>query len=325
MNTDMSTESASPARKFNARPLKLYCALIVLPCIAVLFLVPLVVDTYWFANNAFFNWVPVRDYPFEVTGVDADVVVFGDSSALAGVDSLMVQKQLGVSVVNLSPIVRNLYMMRDKPLAAYLQHNKPPKLIVIYLAVWQTGIPREEASTDGLIVMMRHDNAADALGWALRHPVGMLNADIYLANLILGHLRQPVTMAGHNKAWSQHGFLPYPGVLPHLTESCVIGPQHQLTRDFGAWPQLMVQRYQTPQTKVVLYLAPAPECKGTRDYQRVAENIQPRPINQWQILDPNLFIVDGADAHPEERFVHITTQLLIDSLRPLVGAIRGPA
>ena len=321
----MRTETRSAAGKSNARSLKLYCALMILPCVAVLFLVPLVVDTYWFANNAYFNWVPVRDYPYEVTGANADVVIFGDSSALAGVDPLLMQQQLGVSVVNLSPIVRSLFMMRDKPLAAYLKHNKPPKLIVIYLAVWQTEMPREEASTDGLIVMMRHDNAADALGWALRHPVGMLNADIYLGNLILGNLRQPVTMAGHNAAWNKHGFLPYPGVLPHLTASCVIGPQHHLARDFGAWPQLMVKRYQSAQTDVVLYLAPAPDCKGLGEYYRVADNIQPRPINQWQVLDPNLFLDDIADAHPEERFVPVTTQLLIDSLRPLISPVHGPA
>jgi hypothetical protein len=200
-----------------------------------------------------------------------------------------------------------------------LQHNRPPKLIVIYVAAWQTGIPREEASTDGLIVMMRHDNAADALGWAVRHPVEMLNADIYLGNLILGNLRQPQTMAGHDAAWRNHGFFPYPGDRPHLSAGCTIDPQHHLARDFGAWPQLMVQRYQTAQTRVVLYLAPAAGCKGVPEYHRVADNIQPRPINQWQILHPELFLDDGADAHPEERNVPITTQLLIDSLRPLLS------
>ena len=314
----MSMGTASDGRNRVPRAAAFYCALVVLPCVAVLFAVPLIVNSTWFANNAFFNFVPVRDYPYEVTGMDADVVIFGDSSALAGVDPLLMQSQLGVSVVNLSPIMQSLYVLRDAPLAAYLRHNKPPRLIVIYVVPWNTGMPEGDGYTDGLIMTMRHDNAAHAIGRTLRHPVQMLNADIFLVNLILGHLRDPQTLEGHEAAWRNHGFFPYPPDRPHLSAGCILHPGLSLASDFGAWPQFLVKRYQTAQTRVALYLAPTPDCQGMAKFHRVAEEIQPRPINQWQTLAPELFLSDGFDAHPERRNVPVTTQMLIDSLRPLL-------
>lgn len=314
----MNAEAPSVIRKSSVRASILYCAVLVLPCIAALFAVPMIVSTAGFANNAFFNFVPVRDYPYEVTGVDADVVIFGDSSALVGVDPLLMQSELGVSVVNLSPLLQSLIVLRDTPLAAYLQHNKPPKLIVIYVVPWNTGMPQGDGFTDGLITTIRHDTATHALARALRHPVDTLNADIFLGNLILGHLRGPRTMEAREAAWRNQGFFPLPAGRPHMNAGCSLDADARLPGDFGAWPQFLVKRYQTATTRVVLYLAPVPNCQDMEQFHRAVQEIQPRPINQWQTLAPELFINDSFDAHPERRNVPITTQMLIDSLRPLV-------
>jgi len=318
----MSLAGISTSRSARAA---VFCACLVLPCLAVLLGLPFVVRTGWFAKGANFTWVPTRDYPYEVSGMDADVVVFGDSSALAGIDPRLLQKQLGVSAVNLSPILRSLSMMRDKPLAAYLRHNKAPRLIVVYVAPWNTGTAPDEASTDGLIVMLRHGTMGDVLHWLVKHPVQMLNAEIFLADLTLGRIGHPSHASAHDAAWQARGFLPYPGNLPHLGRDCAINPSYSVPPDAGSWPQTIMDRYQNSQTRVVLYLAPLPDCTGTSRFVDLQSRLRPQAINRVQLLSPDLFLDDNLYAHPEERNVPVTTQMLSDALRPLLAAQDGPA
>ena len=305
-------------RSFTASRAALFCACLLAPCLVILVAIPFVARTDWFARGAIFSWVPVRDYPYDVTGADADVVIFGDSSALAGVDPRLMEPRLGVKVVNLSPILKSLSMMEDKPLAAYLRHNKAPRLIVVYVAPWNTGTAPDEASPDGLVVMMRHDSPGHMLEWVARHPVEMLNADIFIGSLTLGRIGKPQTTSSREAASKALGFSPYPGVLPHLEPGCRLGPSYVVPPDAGSWARKIVERYQTPQTRVVLYLAPLPDCTGTAAFVAEQSELRPKPINRLQLLPPQLFLDDTYYAHPEEANVPVISNLLTDAIRPLI-------
>ena len=82
---------------------------------------------HWSASQ----WGPMLEYPYD-SRANADIVIFGDSSAFFGIDPRLVNAQLGVRSVVLPDTVGSIPVTGDKPLQAYLAHNRKPRLIVFY-------------------------------------------------------------------------------------------------------------------------------------------------------------------------------------------------
>src|ERR1700753_1737258 len=82
------------------------------------------------------SWGPILDYAFQAKGENADVVIFGDSSALFAVNPMQMSKQLGLKVINLPNTIGGLPVVGDMALGRYLAGSRPPKLIVFYFTAW---------------------------------------------------------------------------------------------------------------------------------------------------------------------------------------------
>ena len=80
------------------------------------------------------TWAPTLDYAFQTAGQNADVVIYGDSTALYGVDPLQMEKDLGLKVINLPNTMGSLPVVDDLSLKQYLAQNRPPKMIVFYMS-----------------------------------------------------------------------------------------------------------------------------------------------------------------------------------------------
>src|SRR5579875_2859422 len=114
------------------------------------------------------QWGPVLEFPFEAGTPDADVVVFGDSSAFLGVDPKLVNAELGVRSVVLPGTVGSLPVIGDAPLRAYLEHHKKPRLIVLYFTIWDLDFSHMAPGRlfEGEEMMLRHGSAAEMARFA---------------------------------------------------------------------------------------------------------------------------------------------------------------
>ncbi len=296
-----------------------FAALVLAPVLLLLVAAPFAVRTRWFALGANDHWVQVLDYPYQVTGADADVVIFGDSAALYGIDPRILLKDTGVRAVNLGGSINSLGVMGDKPLASYLSRNRTPRLIVVYLAPWDTGMPPQYAWPEGIIMMLRHDTGSNILRYAMQHPLGSLNADTFLAELVMHRLLNPSSRDSYAAFQQQaSGFLAYPDTVRVWHAGCTIEPQHSVPPDAGAYARELVSRWQTPQTRVVLYVAPVPDCRGADQFTRM--QLSPPSIAPQALLPPEYFIDDDFQVHVIPAQVPLSTRLLEQAINKLEPA-----
>jgi hypothetical protein len=82
------------------------------------------------------NYGSMLEYSFASSNANADVVIFGDSSALFGIDPLQMSAKLGLKTINLPNTMSSLPVTDDMALRQYLAHSAPPRLIVFYFAPW---------------------------------------------------------------------------------------------------------------------------------------------------------------------------------------------
>src|SRR5271170_1953391 len=71
------------------------------------------------------------DYAYSLSHVNCDVVVFGDSTAVTGVDPTVIEKNTGLKTCNIAQSQSILALLGTMALDNYLQSNQPPKYLVI--------------------------------------------------------------------------------------------------------------------------------------------------------------------------------------------------
>ena len=99
------------------------------------------------------------EFSFKAVGQNADVVIFGDSTASNGIDPSRMSAALGTKVVVLPNNLGELNVIDDLPLRRYIKADRPPRLIVFYFAPWNFDYRRDPVivpTYDGLEMLMRH-------------------------------------------------------------------------------------------------------------------------------------------------------------------------
>ena len=121
------------------------------------------------------QWGPELEFPYASGTPNADVVIFGDSSAFLGIDPRIVNAQLGIQSVVLPSTVGSLPVIGDGPLREFLAHHRKPKLIVLYFSAWNLDYQHAAKVRlfEGEEMMMRHASPKDIAHFALQHPLEM--------------------------------------------------------------------------------------------------------------------------------------------------------
>ena len=113
------------------------------------------------------------NYAFTTPIHDADVVLFGDSTALLGIDPSQMASSLGVKVVNLVNTQPSLVVNDDLTLRRYLASNQPPKLIVFYFAPWDFDYGHTDFNArptyEGQELLLRQGTRDELLAFAKKH------------------------------------------------------------------------------------------------------------------------------------------------------------
>ncbi len=208
---------------------------------------------------------PMLEYPFD-SRADADVVIFGDSSAFLGIDPRIVDAQLGIRSVVLPDTVGSLPVTGDAPLRSYLAHNRAPKLIVLYFSPWNLDFEHMAPARlfEGEEMLLRHMRFREIAAFAARHPTELLEFPFRLFSTFGPKI---VRAAWHHvnreaNTTEARGHADFAERLPPLDDGCMLPQAFLAQREDGSVREL-ADRYRTAETSVLVYLAPLPQCRNS--------------------------------------------------------------
>ena len=260
------------------------------------------------------------EYGITTTGVDADVVIYGDSTAVFGLDPVRMSRELGVKVFNVPNQLPSLLVLKDLGLRRYLAHNKPPRLIVFYLPPWHLDTEHLPSliTYDGDEMMLRHGTFAEIAGYYRHHVQELLTFPFgfYRVNTISGFLNLRLPDPPPSDLARTQGHRDLPKLKP-------MGGQCTLPADYlsGHLPmgtaRELVDRFNTKQTQAILYLAPVADCTNISEVERADYSQFPGTVPH--VMAPSTFANDGYYAHPMPPNVPLFSDQLVERIRPLLA------
>jgi hypothetical protein len=254
------------------------------------------------------DWGGVLDQSYNLQNANADVVIFGDSSALYGVDTPRLSTEFGMKVINLPQSIGSLGVNGDLPLRKYLAGNRPPRIIVFYLAPWDRDFSTasDRYSYEGSEQIVRNGSAADLLHLLRTKPrlLGVFPLQFYLVHSSLTRIWNPGT------AWPKphNGFMPYPPSLPGpITGRCAI-PQYLVNLTSDRSLRELLATYSGKGSEVVTVLAAVPQCTGV-------EQLMARFGSALTVLPHTYFANDTLLVHVRADHTDETTARVANILR----------
>lgn len=258
------------------------------------------------------------EYGFNVRHVDADVLVFGDSTALYGIDTNAMSAALGSRVFNLPGIQPSVTVTHDIGLQHYLQHNRPPRVIVLYFAPWDLDFITqkfESATYDGDEMLLRHGTPRQLVKFYRTHldqllsfPFRFYRVQSFAGLRYLIHPRPgppPMSVSGGHRPIAD-----YPALLPN----CAFPPSRTLAGTASI--RQLVARYTSQQTRVLVYVSPVADCRGAERLTR--SDYTGFPAAPPRLLPSGDFVRDGFYVHPLPAGVQLATAQLTEAVRPLL-------
>jgi hypothetical protein len=263
------------------------------------------------------------NYGFQLTGEDADVVLFGDSTVLHGVDPSRMSRELGVKVVNLPNTAATLQVTDDLLLRRYLQANRQPRLIVFYFAPWDMDYRQTElpiGTYEGRELLAHRGTAGEIFAYARNHLTEALAFpfQFYLANSSWRAIFLRTYRYTGAEAARTHGYFRNPSPKP-LSPGCEFWPSTVDNIRVDSVKALGL-RYGTPETKILYFVAPVPGCRN-------ASRVVDRSWNELPAAPPRelpLEMFGGATMylHPAPEAVPAITDALVEAVRPVLAETR---
>jgi hypothetical protein len=166
-----TTETPPPAPEF--RGIR-YCLILVLvPLLAIPAFIALGRSDFFLHHGASV-WVQANDRVFDTRDRDCDVLVFGDSTAMTGIDPDRVEEQTGFRTCNIAVTNAVLAVTGNLTLDHFLEHNARPRVLLIQLS--PDGFQPENHSwrqtiyAEGMLELLRHGSPVEARHVLLTHP-----------------------------------------------------------------------------------------------------------------------------------------------------------
>jgi hypothetical protein len=261
-----SSEEDKRKRRTNipGRHWSIYLA--VLLSLPVLYLVAafVLVPSQWALHHTRNTYLANMGYGDTLHNTKCDVLIYGDSSAMVGVDPALLQANTGLSACDIAEFEGMTTVFGTELVDNFLRNNQRPRYIVFIFAPedlrpqtgW-TGPQRMEA----IIYAMRTRRNLHTLGLLLRHPAEMFGALETGLRILLADLRRPPLSAKSRHLRADHnGWLP---VYEQPATACY--EPLELTSVDANWVNGLRQRYGADGTRVMVLTMPEPTCDSTFD------------------------------------------------------------
>jgi hypothetical protein len=262
------------------------------------------------------SWGPTLDYAFQTAGQNADVVIFGDSSALFAIDPVKMGAKLGLKVINLPNTIGGLPVLGDMALKRYLTQNRPPKMILFYFCVWDLDYAQASSTRlfEGEEMLARHGSWIQIVRFAVAHPSELFYFPFRVySSLGPSSLKHLLDSKGKiPEVAASLGHVRNSLYFPPLSNDCTI-PASNIAQQRDASVRSLMVKYSSPQTSTMLYLAPVPGCQNAGALRNaVTENLHtPLPA----VFPPRDFTSDGYYAHLLPTAVPQGTDLAVAAVR----------
>ncbi len=250
---------------------RLYCILLILlPLLAIPACIRLGCSDFFMRHGASV-WVQSNDSVFSMRDRDCDVLVFGDSTAMTGIDPDVIERNTGFKTCNIAVTNAVLAVTHNLTLNRYLAHNGRPRVLLVQLSpdgfqpesnAWsQTVYP------EGLLELLRHGTPAESRHMLLTHPQQAIAFAGYAAGFTLYAGVKDIWFHVTNRRPEEdavtihNGFFTPPS--PPST-SCEPGATFSNPRAGGTFPSAVVGEYENGYADrsgiVLVNVAPIPSC-----------------------------------------------------------------
>ena len=292
---ETGTSSSSLPVQPPRRQARCYCLILLLiPLLAIPGFIRLGRSDFFLRHGASI-WVQSNDAVFDMRDRNCDVLIFGDSTAMTGINPEVVQRKTGFKTCNISVTNSVLAVTGTLTLDSYLAHNPAPRVLLIQLS--PDGFQPESYSwrqtvyAEGVVEMMRHSPEAESRSVLLHHPREAIAFAGYVAGFTayagikdavfhLTHLRPE-----EDTVTVRNGFFTPPS--PPST-ACEPDAVFSNPKAGGSFPRSIVEdyvrQYSSHSGLVLVNVAPIPSCDQnlaafSRELSGVTSNsLTPLPI-----------------------------------------------
>ncbi len=248
-----------------------YCVvLLLLPMLAIPACIRLGCSDFFLRHGASV-WVRSNDAVFNMRDRDCDVLIFGDSTAMTGINPEVVERNSGFKTCNIAVTNAVLAVTHNLTLNHYLANNARPRVLLVQLS---PDAFQPESSTwnrtiyaEGLLEMLRHGNPAESRRMLLTHPQQAIAFAGYAAGYSAYYAFKDIWFHATNLRAEEdtvtvhNGFFTPPS--PART-SCDATAETVSGSSAGDFPRSLVNDYRSAysgRTSVVLVnVAPIPSC-----------------------------------------------------------------
>jgi hypothetical protein len=312
----LNAEQQHTSRSIPARPpltsqqvSRRYCILLlVLPLLAIPGFIRLGCSDFFLRHGASV-WVQSNDAVFNMRDRNCDVLVYGDSTAMTGIDPEVIERNTGYKTCNIAVTNSVLAVTHNLTLDRYLANNGRPKVLLIQLSpdgfqpesnVWnQTVYP------EGLLELLRHGSPAEVRDALVTHPQQAIAFAGYAAGFSMYSALKSVWYHATNERREEdnitirNGFFTPPSPP---TTSCEPGATFSNPKAGGSFPRTVVGEYEKNYANrsgiVLVNVAPIPSCdQNLADFSSelngiTSNSLLPLPVSLFN--DPRHYTAVGS-------------------------------
>ncbi len=286
-----------------------YCiSLILLPLLAIPAGIHLGGSDFFLRHGASV-WVQSNDAVFAMRDRDCDVLIFGDSTAMTGIDPDVVERNTGFKTCNIAVTNSVLAVTHNLTLNRYLSHNTHPRVLLIQLSPDgfqpESNSWRQTVYAEGLVELLRHGSPGEARHTLVAHPQESIAFAGYAAGFTAYSLFKnawfhATHLRPEEDAITIHNGFFTPPAPPSTT--CEPGATFSNPKAGGDFPRSLVSGFQSDYAQrsgiVLVNVAPIPSCDAnlaafSSELNGVTSNaLTPLPIGLFN--DPRHYTAVGS-------------------------------
>jgi hypothetical protein len=261
-------DEARPAAAAARGQLIAYCIALGVTPFLLLFLAFAIAPTDWAVRHTGNSYLLNIGYAAKLEDADCQVVIYGDSSAMVGLDPAVIHERTGLSTCNIAEFAGmsmvNGMMIPD----LYLRHNPSPKVWVFDFAPENLAVYKEWQTVslyEAILFRVRERRDLSTLSLLLAHPKEAIEfAGLGLRLALLGLAKQMLPNSTAEIRSAHRGWFPTPG---EGLKEC--SPER---REHPADPEYIRDirsRYGADGAAVIVDSTPEPACDPTFQFYAI--------------------------------------------------------
>ena len=227
--------------------------------------------------NADVYWLTAQRSIYETRNHPCDIVMFGDSTAIVGLDPRVISAATHLSACNIGVTVDTMRALGNAPLDEYLARNPRPKYLLLQYNVGNlegvpSGNPKDE-TIESLLPLLRYGKTLSGLRHLLRNPdsfIGLMHYTYVLGPL---NLRSRFIKKDYpilTKQLGAYTVIPSPPLTACPASDPV--PPKPVDAAAIAWIHHLREKYADKADQVLVDVAPTSSCN--KYYEQWRESLK---------------------------------------------------